>query len=416
MKYKLSSEITNKNPEIRLDGSKSISNRLLVLQQVSSSPFEIENLSTSDDSVLMQDCLANYQTTSTLNVQNAGTVTRFITAFLCTQDGSWTLNCAEPMKKRPIKILVDVLRNLGAEINYLEQDGYLPLQITGKQLKSAPVEMQADVSSQYISALMMVAPLLEDGLTINLIGEIASKPYLNITKKCMEQCGFSVDFIGNTLKIHEGQSTSQSTIFNESDWSAAAFYYTLLSFSDHESITLTSLFPLAESTQGDAIVSSYFNHLGIETEFLPNHQVRLTKTGNIKPKEAFDFFDQPDMVPAFSLACAVNGYETKFTGVQNLVIKESNRLVAMQNELKKLDSHFTAIDKESWQLSSILKQEKIADTKIDTYHDHRIAMTFGTLGFLQSGIIINDPGVVSKSYINFWKDLQNIGLKIDETI
>ena len=275
MKYKLSSEIKNKNPEILLDGSKSISNRLLILQQVSSSAFEIENLSTSDDSVLMQECLADYQSKSVLNVQNAGTVTRFITAFLCTQKGSWTLNCAEPMKKRPIKILVDVLRNLGADIEYLEQDGYLPLQITGTPLKSKTVEMQADVSSQYISALMMIAPLLEGGLEIELIGEIASKPYLNITKRCMEQCGFTVDFVGNTLKIKEGQQQAEAKIFNESDWSAAAFYYTLLSFSNHESITLSSLFTPEKSTQGDAIVSSYFKHLGVETEFLPNHKVKL---------------------------------------------------------------------------------------------------------------------------------------------
>jgi len=402
MNYKLSSEITSLNPEILLDGSKSISNRLLILQQVSSSSFEIDNLSTSDDSVLMQECLAQYQSTSTLNVQN-------------TQEGSWTLNCAEPMKKRPIKILVDVLRQLGAKIEYLEQDGYLPLQITGSKLTSNAVQMQADVSSQYISALMMIAPLLKGGLEINLIGEIASKPYLNITKKCMEQCGFKLDFIGNTLKIEEGQQQPEAIIFNESDWSAAAFYYTLLSFSGHESITLSSLFPPNESTQGDAIVSDYFTFLGVQTEFLPNHKVRLTSNKELVKKASFDFFDQPDMVPAFSLACAVKAYKTKFTGVQNLVIKESNRLVAMKNELAKLGATFKAINQESWELTSAIKPEKIATTAIDTYHDHRIAMTFGTLGFLQPNIIINDIGVVSKSYIQFWEDMQSIGLQINET-
>ncbi len=416
MKYQLSSEIKNKHPEIKLDGSKSISNRLLILQKVSSTPFMIENLSTSDDSVLMQECLSSYEQSNYLNVQNAGTVTRFITAFLSTQEGSWTLDCAPPMKKRPIKILVEVLRQLGAKIDYLEQDGYLPLQITGSQLSSQTVRMKADVSSQYITALMMIAPLLKGGLSIELEGEIASKPYINITVRCMEQCGFDVSFQGQTISIQEGQNQPEEIIFNESDWSAAAFYYTMLSFSSHESITLSSLFPPDMSTQGDSIACSYFKHLGLQTKFLDNHIVKVSKSGQIMPRESFDFFDQPDLVPAFSLACAVHGFETQFTGVQNLVIKESNRLVAMQNELAKLDARFTPINQETWQLKSKLNKEKIPNTVIDTYHDHRIAMTFGTVGFLQPDLMINDPSVVTKSYTNFWEDMKSIGLLINQLI
>jgi len=415
MKYRLSTNQLSDSHHVVLDGSKSISNRLLILQQVSNHPFQISNLSNSDDSVLMQHCLSEFKKTNRLNVQNAGTVARFITAFLSTQHGEWTLACAEPMKKRPIKILVDVLESLGAEIKYLDQHGFLPLHIIGKTLESKPVKIDAAVSSQYISALMMIAPILENGLQIHLVGEVASRPYLEITMACMRSCGFSCSFENNIISVEPSQpNTPAHIIFNESDWSAAAFYYSLVAISNINSISLSHLLSPEKSNQGDSKVASYFDYLGVKTT-VSDKTIRIEKKGFTTPRASFDFYNEPDMVPAFALTSAALGYETELSGVQNLVIKESNRLVAMQTELKKLGATFQAIDKNTWEISGGIDHGLIQKTTIDTYHDHRIAMAFGSLAFVENGLTINNPEVVSKSYADYWNHMETLGLHIQET-
>ncbi len=414
MTYQLFAPKETISADIQLDGSKSISNRLLVLQHISEKPFKIGNLSISDDTRLMGEFFDQFPNVTEFNVQNAGTVARFLTAFCAVQKGEYVLNCAEPMKKRPIKILVDALRSLGAQIDYLEEDGFLPLKISGGQLKANEVTIAADVSSQYISALMMIAPKLPFGLTIHLEGVVASRPYLEITENLMNQLGFTVDFGPQYIKIDSGQKASiPAKIFNESDWSAAAFYYTICSMANVDKINLQTLFAPKDSFQGDAIVANYFESIGVDSLFA-DQQVSIQPLDIEKSELSFDFLDAPDMVPALATAVAYHGIKTTFTGVRNLVIKESNRLVAMKNELYKLGVSFYEIDYDTWQLEGKIKPALYDSVTIETYDDHRIAMAFGCLGFTGDGLSINNPGVVSKSYTQFWHDMETLGLRIEK--
>ncbi len=412
MRYKLFRPENPIKDSITLDGSKSISNRLLVLQHISNKKFKIDNLSTSDDSKLMNYFFNQFPNLTEFNVHNAGTVARFLTAFLSIQSGMYELHCADAMKKRPIKILVDALRSLGARIEYLEQEGYLPLRIYGGELTGSEVTISASVSSQYISALMMIAPKLPNGLTIHLEGEVASRPYLEITQELMIEAGFDVLFEQQKILVSPDQQDNiPEVIFNESDWSAAAFYYTISSFADMDYLQLKTLFTPENSSQGDAVVSQYFTSIAVESKF-DESSVRLTNTGTQNQELEFDFLDAPDMVPALAVAVAAAGIETRFTGVRNLVIKESNRLVAMKNELAKLGVDFFEINADEWKLTGKINVDLFLQTTIETYEDHRIAMAFGCLGFLSDGLTINDPEVVSKSYPQFWKDLASLGLKV----
>lgn len=401
---------------IELDGSKSISNRLLVLQHISKKKFEIENLSTSDDTKLMQSFFEHFPQKNEFNVQNAGTVTRFVTAFLATQSGEWILNCAEPMKKRPIRILVDALKKLGGEFEYLEKDGYLPLKIFGGRLSGNQVTISADVSSQYISALMLIAPTFRNEFIIHLDGIIASKPYLEITQRLMQKCGYQVQFQDQEIHIFPTQYVESvpNIIFNESDWSAAAFYYSIVAMHPDAKIELEYLQHPEESAQGDAKAAEYFRHLGVFSKF-EGEKVILSKSAEIKSKVQLDFLDQPDMVPAFATACAALGVEATFTGVRNLVIKESNRLEALKTELGKVGVNFQEITKDEWHLSGRIDAALIPKVSFNTYEDHRIAMCLGCLGFRYDGVTILDPHVVSKSYANFWEDMERLGLKIITT-
>ena len=401
---------------VRLDGSKSISNRLLILQNISKEPITIQNLSTSDDTRLMQQFFRDFPEKKTFNVQNAGTVTRFVTAFLAAQPGKWELTCAPPMKKRPIKILVDALRSLGGEIDYLEKEGYLPLHIHGKKLNGGEVRIAADVSSQYISALMMIAPVLQKGLEIHLDGEIASRPYLEITQRLMEQCGFAVRFSDQTIHIESGQKTElvPEMVFNESDWSAAAFYYTICATKPDTELVLSKLNNTEDSSQGDAQVTKIFEELGVKTTF-QNQTVRLTHAGTKNESVSFDFIDKPDMVPAVAVACAKLGIQATFTGVKNLIIKESNRLKALQTELAKVGVTFEAITENEWHLTGVIQKEKISEVSFSTYEDHRMAMCFATLGFSFNNVTILEPWVVSKSYADFWTDMKELGLQVSES-
>ena len=407
-----------KEVAIALDGSKSISNRLLVLQHLSDKDFSIENLSTSDDTQLMQQFFEEFPTANSFNVQNAGTVTRFVTAVIANSDKqNFILNCAEPMKQRPIKILVDALRQLGADITYLEEDGFLPIQINGKKLEGNRVQINAGVSSQYISALMMIATKLPNGLTIELIGEIASKPYLEITQKLMQTVRFKVDFEDQEIKVSPRQTIDNqlNVVFNESDWSAAAFYYSIASVNPNFTINLSYLLPPNKSSQGDAEVAKVFEQLGVETKYLPNQTIQIKKKKEAKNKVSIDFIDQPDMVPAVAVACAALGVKGNFTGVKNLVIKESNRLKALQTELAKVDVEFKEIDANNWELNGIVDFDLLPEVEFDTYHDHRMAMCVTPLAFAgKSKVNIHNPSVVSKSYVNFWEDMKILGLSIDK--
>lgn len=401
--------------DIAISGSKSISNRLLILQQVVNEEFAIENISNSEDTQLMKACFASFPEKKVFNVQNAGTVARFLTAFLATQAGNWQLNCAEPMKQRPIKILVDALTSLGAEINYLEKDGFLPISIVGNPLKGKTIEIPATVSSQYITALLLIAPILTNGLTIKLVGEIASFPYLEITEQVMKQCGISVTYFNQQFVVEPlaRATPPEQVIFNESDWSSAAFYYTIAAILPNTTIQLNSYLSPDVSVQGDAQVANLFLKLGVETTS-KNQTISLSSTNTYVGKFSENFYDKPDMVPAVAVACAALGIEAEFSGVENLVIKESNRLQALQNELQKVDVQFQQETKGTWKLSGKINAEKVPTTVFKTYHDHRIAMCFACLGFVFNGVKINHPEVVAKSYPDFWNDMKKLGLEVEQ--
>lgn len=409
----------NKQHTIDLDGSKSISNRLLILNEISKQRIKIKNLSQSDDAVLMQQFLSQFHKKKTtecfeFNVQNAGTVSRFVTAFLATQQGNFRLICSEEMKRRPIQILIDALIDLGADIKYLEQDGFLPILIHGKKLNNNKVKIKAGISSQYISALMMIAPCLKNGLHIQLIGEIASKPYLEITQKLMHRFGYQVDFKNQNIIIQPKQNKIQSNIIlNESDWSAAAFYYTICSIYPNLSVQLRTLNDYKNSPQGDAKASILFQNLGVNTVF-KNESISLNNCKPIEMKQEVNFLSIPDMVPAYSVACATHGVRLKLTGVRNLVIKESNRLVALKNEFEKIGVTLKQINHDVWEQTGKIDSQKISRVILKTYEDHRIAMAFACLGFKYEQVQIENPDVVSKSYPNFWGDMKHIGLKIEE--
>lgn len=415
MYYQLSKPKYVVQNSISITGSKSISNRLLVLQQLSNSRFQIQNVSDSDDTQLLQQFFSVYPQQKTFNVHNAGTVARFLTAFLAIQPGKWTLHCDEAMKKRPIKILVDALHTLGANITYLEKDGFLPLQIVGNSFHKNSVDISASVSSQYISALMLIGPQLKNGLQIQLKGEIASFPYLKITESIMQQCGYSVQMKENNISIEPGQNPSKKelTIFNESDWSSAAFYYTIAALRKDAKITLSSFFTPENSLQGDAQVVHLFKQLGVATHFTKN-ELRLSNTNYCVSELSANFYDRPDMVPAVAIACAALGVVATFTGVENLVIKESNRLKALQTELKKVGIQFQEINNSTWKLFGEFNEKALTTTVFKTYNDHRMAMSLACLGFVFDGVKIDKPQVVNKSYRNFWEDLQTLGLEIEQ--
>lgn len=418
--YKLSlSSNKQSTHQLKLDGSKSISNRLLLLNEILNQNVKILNLSKSDDTVLMQKFIRAFQNKKQgeifqFDVQNAGTVSRFITAFLATQSGTFRLTCSEEMKRRPIQILVCALRKLGAHITYLEQDGFLPILIQGKTLTSSKIEIEAGVSSQYISALMMIAPKIEHGLTIQLIGEVASKPYLELTKKLMQNFGCQVKIDKQMIYIQNQKYTNTpSIIVNESDWSAAAFYYAICSMNAQQTIQLNTLEHPLKSAQGDSDAVNQFQSLAVSSSF-ENNRLTIKQQGTIIHNQEVNFLSIPDMVPAYVIACAAQGVSRTLTGVRNLAIKESNRLMALQKELKQVGVSLKPIDADTWEQHGQIDETKLNQTIFKTYGDHRLAMAFACFGFKFTNVQIQNPEVVSKSYPNFWEDMKKIGLKIEE--
>lgn len=391
---------------IILEGSKSISNRLLIMQKLCPEGFDIENLSPSDDTKTLQKLLSSND--EILDVGAAGTTMRFLTAYLAITDGSHILTGSERMKKRPIKILVDALLNLGADITYLGEDGFPPIKINGKKIQGGKINIRADVSSQYISALMMVGPLLEKGLELELVGNIGSFPYINMTLKTMEQLGIKNSFDQNTIIIQPGKYSSIH-MKAESDWSAASYYFSMCALSSASQIIIHGL--MEKSLQGDSVLPEIYKQLGVTSNF-KNDILYLENTGEIVNELNFDFTDCPDLAQTVAVTCAAIGVNAKFTGVESLKIKETDRTQALSNELAKFGVDFYE-EEGCW----ILKGETLANdlVKINTYEDHRMAMCFAPLAIKHQQIIIEDPMVVKKSYPSFWSDLESLGFSTSFT-
>lgn len=390
------------NLDINLPASKSISNRALILNALAYSPYEVENLSDCDDTRVMVEAFDSNGTY--FDVGAAGTSMRFLTAFLSKMVGEWTITGSERMKNRPIKLLVDALNSLGGKVEYMEKEGFPPLRIFGSALMGGEISMDGGISSQYISALMMIAPYMQNGLKINLEGKIISKPYITMTQKMMAEFGAKVDFYENTISI-KPQSYQPIHYRVEADWSAASYWYEMLAFAEGGKIQLNGL--KRNSLQGDSRVAEIYKNFGVETEYFDNYVViSKSKTLNFElPTSGFevDFTNIPDLAQTVIVTCCMKGIPFNFSGLQSLKIKETNRVVALINELKKLG--FVLYEPAEGLLA--WDGEKCESDKIPsiaTYEDHRMAMAFAPIALIRP-VEIQHPEVVTKSYPKFWEDI-----------
>jgi len=388
------------NLRISLPASKSISNRALILNALAYSPYDIQNLSDCDDTRVTIKALDSND--RTFDIGAAGTAMRFLTAFLSKTVGEWIITGSERMKQRPIKLLVDALNSLGARIEYVENEGFPPLRIFGSALTGGEIRLNGGVSSQYISALMMVAPYMQNGLKIILEGNVISVPYIRMTMSMMKEYGVDVFFENNIIEITP-QTYKPLKYKVESDWSAASYWYEVLSIAGNGRIFLCGL--NRNSSQGDSRVAELFEQLGVKTEY-QSEGVLLTSTKKNTSKFEYNFVDQPDLAQTFAVTCCLKNIPFHFKGVQSLKIKETNRIEALINELAKLG--YVLSEPMEGELAWNGEHCEIAnEISIATYEDHRMAMAFAPTA-LVAPITIEEPEVVSKSYPNFWKDLEKI--------
>ena len=386
--------------QISLPASKSISNRASILDALSYSPYDIENLADCDDTNVLVSALDSNSTT--FDIGAAGTTMRFLTAFLSKTVGEWVITGSERMKQRPIKLLVDALNGLGARIEYLENDGYPPLKIVGSALVGGEIHLKGNVSSQYISALMMIAPCMLKGLKIVLEGKIISKPYINMTMQMMDEYGIDVDFLGNVIQI-EPQEYQPIPYKVESDWSAASYWYEILSLVGKGGVFLKGLGE--NSYQGDSKVADLFEQLGVKTTYMEDG-VLLSPNGELTTRMEYDFTDEPDLTQTFAVTCCLKGIPFKFSGLETLKIKETDRIAALINELAKLG--YVVYEPAESQLAwDGARCEPASPISIATYHDHRMAMAFAPAA-LVTPIIVENPQVVTKSYPGFWDDFEKL--------
>lgn len=401
-----------KSPEIldgniQLPSSKSICNRALIINALAYSAYEIENLSDCDDTRVVVDVLNS--NSSDFNVGAAGTAMRFLTAFLSKVVGEWTITGSERMKQRPIKVLVEALNSLGAKIEYVEKEGYPPLKIFGSALQGGEIDLDGSISSQYISALLMIAPTMQKGLTIDLKGNLISRPYISLTLKLMEDFGVKSEW--NKGKIRVEPQTYQPVKFTvESDWSAASYWYQILALKGEGQIFLRGL--EKGSYQGDAKVAEQFALLGVHTSYV-KEGVLLTTTGEVASSFNYNFIEQPDLAQTFVVTCCLMNVPFSFSGLQSLKIKETDRIAALIAEMKKLGYIVKEVDNGVMEWSGE-KTQVAEDLAIDVYEDHRMAMAFAPAAIKIDGIKIKDPHVVSKSYPLFWQDLKSVGFIINE--
>ena len=393
---------------LSISGSKSESNRLLILKALYPN-ITILNLSKSDDTNVLHRALTSKS--STIDIHHAGTAMRFLTAFFAiSKSNDIILTGSNRMQNRPIKILVDALNILGADIKYLNKIGYPPLQIKGKEFNTDKLSLDSDVSSQYISALLLIGSSLKNGLKINLKGLITSKPYIMMTLSLLKQLGVLYSFKENVIKIKSLKDLSVKKIIKvESDWSSASYYYSFVALSPINTEIILSSFNVT-SIQGDSILSKIFNEFGVETIFNEN-SITIQKTKISKQAVAFDLISSPDLAQTIAVTCLGLRINCSLTGLKTLLIKETNRLLALKNEIKKLGTN-VEITNDSLSFNNPNKINN--NVTIDTYEDHRMAMAFAPLSVLVN-IIINKPDVVSKSYPDFWIDLAKIGITINKS-
>jgi len=385
MNYKVSHPTKIVECEIDLPASKSISNRLLIIQALYKEEFIITNLSNSEDTKSLQKALK--ATSTTIDVGAAGTSFRFLTSYLSIQNGKGViLTGSERMKKRPIKELVKVLQKIGAKIEYLENEGFPPLKITGTKLTGGKIELNGDVSSQFVTSILLIAPTLRNGIELKLKGMIVSKPYIEMTLRLMNEFGIESSWEDNIIRI-QSQNYIAKDYKVEADWSASSFWFEIAALSERCNIKLNGL--QENSIQGDKKVIEIFNNLGVDSVF-ENEKLILTKNQTISPFQTYDLIETPDLYQPLRCTLFSKNIKADFSGIQTLKDKETDRIISVETELKKLNSI------------------KI----IDTYKDHRMAMSFAPLCLKFGELQINDVEVVSKSYPDFWQDLKKAGFII----
>lgn len=410
MRYQVTAHQNTINGRINLPASKSISNRVLIINALCYNPYPVKNLSDSDDTRVLQQALFSNQ--NTFDIGHAGTAMRFLTAFLSKIVGEWEVTGSERMKQRPIGILVNALNQLGARIEYLEKEDFPPLKIFGSHLKGKTLELDGSISSQYISALLMIAPTIENGLTLNLKGDITSRSYIELTLKLMARFGIQYKWDGNTITVPE-QNYLPGEFTVEADWSGASYWYQILALSETGEVLLENL--QLDSLQGDAHIAAWFEQFGVISE-QKKEGVILLKKEQIQPKKlVLDFIENPDVAQTFACLCVAKNVPFHFSGLKTLKIKETDRIAALQNELAKFGATLTepTHGELAWDGTvDHLNVEKIP--LIETYHDHRMALAFAPMALSGLPLEINDPIVVTKSYPAFWEDLKKIGFEINE--
>lgn len=408
MKIKLLPSEINSSSAIAITGSKSETNRLLLLQALYPELI-LKNTSNSDDSQVMTKALKSKETV--VDIHHAGTAMRFLTSYFAVQQGrEVVLTGSSRMQERPISILVDALRQLGADITYEKTEGYPPIRIKGTKIEKRQVSLKADVSSQYISALLLIAPGLENGLELTLEGTLTSIPYIKMTLALLAEIGIATTFEGNTITVaHQAKTITAQEVTVESDWSSASYFYSIAAMAKPgTTIALTSY--KENSFQGDSDLVALYRHFGVESAF-ENNTLTLKKTAvKIEDALSFNLQNTPDIAQTIAVTCFGLGISCHLSGLHTLKIKETDRLLALQNELTKLGAVITVTnDSLTLEAAAFINP----DVPIATYQDHRMAMAFAPLA-LRVPLVIEEAGVVSKSYPDFWEDLKKIGFKIQE--
>lgn len=398
---------------VQLTGSKSESNRALIIQALSRAAVNVENLSAAADTIIMNKALALADTscetgeTVTVDIGPAGTAMRFLTSYLNLVEGNFILTGTERMQQRPIGILVDALKTLGANIEYEKKNGFPPLKIKGGMTQSKQkVSIQGNVSSQYLSSLLLIAASLKHGLTLEIEGELTSRPYVTMTLDMLQEAGISHTWTDNTIDI-ASQQFKPTTIYVEPDWSAASYWYAMVALSEKGEVVLPGL--KAHSLQGDIAIVDIMTHFGIASSFQEDG-LHIAKVNEGSDKILFDFKACPDLAQTVVALAAAIRRDISITGVETLKIKETDRLAALKNEIEKFGATIVA----DGEIYHIKTKEAYAPEQVtfDTYEDHRMAMAFAPLALVFGEVTINDPVVVEKSYPDFWKHLEQQGFTV----
>jgi len=409
MIYQVTTDIKEIKGAINLPASKSISNRALILNALSYSPYPIRNLSDSDDTKVLTAAL--FSNSNKFDIGHAGTAMRFLTAFLAKIVGEWEITGSERMQQRPISILVDALNQLGAQIEYLGNEGCPPLKILGSHLKGQTIELDGSVSSQYISALLLIAPTIENGLTLKLKGNVTSRSYIKLTLELMAKFGIQYRWDDNEIFVPE-QKYFALDFTCEADWSGASYWYQIMALVDNGELLLENL--LLDSLQGDANIAAWFEQFGV-TSTQKEEGVLLEKHKNRQPEKlVLDFIENPDVAQTMACLCVAKNIPFHFSGLKTLKIKETDRITALQNELAKFGASIAEPEFGELAWDGKLDQEQQEENSIiNTYHDHRMALAFAPMALAGFSMRIDDPMVVTKSYPGFWEDLKQVGFSIE---